>query len=226
MRLTDCFMEIFAYVGYFLSTGASKQFTFNQVKADILRLVSESEEKFNKGSIPREDYDLARFAVCAWVDETIMGSSWEEKGNWLKEPLQRLYFQTSDAGAIFFDRLNTLGPHQRDVREVYYLCLAMGFTGRFCNDGDDYLLEQLKISNLKLLTGSSMGIPSLEKEELFPEAYPVITDQGIPLQSFESGFSKFTMISAGAPLGLFLVLFLIYGFVLSNIGENILSAVP
>ena len=46
----------------------------------------------------------------------------------------------------------------------------MGFMGRYCNQGDEFLLEQLKSSNLKLLVGSSVGIPSLERAELFPEA--------------------------------------------------------
>ncbi len=225
MRLTDCFMELVAYVAYFLKTVAKKQPPFDQAKADIQRLISKSEDRLRNGSFPQEDYDLARFAICAWVDEAILSSSWNEKGRWQGEQLQRLYYQTADAGEIFFDRLNALGPHQRDVREVYYLCLAMGFMGRYCHEGDEYLLEQLKTSNLKVLTGSSVGLPSLERGELFPEAYPVESDEVGP-QKAEFRLSTFTLLCLGAPVALYLVLFLIYRFVLNNIGENFLSTVP
>ena len=222
MRLTDCFMELVAYVAYFLKTAASKQPPFDRVKADIGRLMAESEKRFGEGDFSQEDFDVARFAICAWVDEAIMNSVWNEKGRWQTEQLQRLYYQTADAGEIFFDRLNSLGPHQRDVREVYYLCLAMGFIGRYCHEGDEYLLDQLKTSNLKVLTGSSVGLPSLDRTELFPEAYPV--DSGaVEGRSGNIRFSGFTLICIGAPVVLFLTLFLIYFFILGNVGETILS---
>ncbi len=223
MRLTDCFMDVIAYVSYCLQSDNIPEFT--QVKADILRLVGESEQRFEKGSFTRDDYDLARFAVCAWVDESLLGSNWSDKGQWLKEPLQRIYYQTSDAGELFFQRLNTLGPHQQHVREVYYLCLALGFSGQYCNEGDEFLIDQLKISNLKLLTGSSVGLPSLNREELFPDAYPRQIDVAELPQTAEKKFSLLTIISVGVPFILFLVLFVIYKFVLSSIGDNIISTV-
>ncbi|MEE9612320.1 MAG: DotU family type IV/VI secretion system protein, partial [Desulfatiglandales bacterium] len=156
MRLSDCFVELIAYVAYFLKSLAQTQPPFEKVKADVQRLLSKSEECLPKGVFSQEDYDQARFAICAWADESILNSSWQEKSRWMGEQLQRLYYQTTDAGEEFFERMNRLAPHQREVREVYYLCLAMGFTGRYCHEGDDYLLEQLKTSNLKLLMGSSV----------------------------------------------------------------------
>ena len=222
MRLTDCFIELVAYAAYFLKTVAKRQPPFDQVKADIQRLISKSQESLNNGAFSQEDYDLARFAIFAWIDEAILNSSWKEKHLWQGEQLQRFYYQTADAGEIFFERLNTLGPHQRDVREVYYLCLAIGFMGRYCHEGDEYLLEQLKTSNLKLLTGSSVGLPSLEKGELFPEAYPVESSEVISLKE-KKRFSTFTLLCLGTPVLLYSVLFLIYGFILNNIGESLLS---
>ena len=222
MRLTDCFIDVIAYVAYFLKTVASKQPPFDQVKADIQRLMGETEESRRQGAFSQEDYDLARFAICAWVDEVILGSSWNERNKWQGEQLQRLYYQTSDAGEMFFDRLNAIGPHQRDVREIYYLCLAMGFAGRYCNEGDEYLLGQLKTSNLKLLTGSSVGIPSLERTELFPEAYPVDLEE-VSIAKGKFRFSGFTLLCLGGPVGLFVVLFFIYQFILGSVGETILK---
>lgn len=225
MHLTDCFMELVAYMAYFLKTAAKKQPPFEQVKADILRLLTKSEECVRKGLFSQEDYDQARFMICAWIDEAILGSSWDHKNLWQREQLQRLYYNTTEAGEEVFERLNALGLHQREIRELYYLCLTLGFKGRFIHHGDEYLLEQLKASNLKLLIGSSVGIPSLERAELFPESYPV--------ESFELGpqkqklrFSVFTLIGLAGPVFLFGLLFLIYRFSLSGIAENFLRTVP
>jgi type VI secretion system protein ImpK len=225
MRLIDCFMNIIVYVTYLGKSGTEKQSSYDHVRADIRRLIAQSESCLENETVSREDYDMARFAVFAWIDETIMNSSWDGRIHWQREQLQRQYYQTADAGEIFFERLNTIGLHQRDVREVYYLCLAMGLLGQYCNDGDEYLLEQLKTSNLKLLMGSSMGTPSLDKRELFPDAYPVVSAEVASLK-VKRRFSPFTLICLGAPVALYSILFLIYRFVLNNIGETFISTVP
>lgn len=225
MRLTDCFIGIITYVSYLLKSAAAKPLAYDQVRADIKRLIKLSEACLENGTVSREDYDHARFAVFAWIDEAIMRSAWDGKSHWQREQLQRLYYQTADAGEIFFDRLNALGHHQRDVREVYYLCLALGFTGQYCNEGDEYLLEQLKTSNLKLLTGSSVGIPSIDKRDLFPEAYPIESEEAVPLKG-KKRFSPFSLLCVCAPVVLYLILFMIFRFVLNNIGETLINAVP
>lgn len=218
MRLTDCFTEFIAYVAYFINSVAAKQPPFDQVKADIQRIISDGEAFVKKSAFSQEDYDLARFAVCAWADEAILSSSWNAKDQWQREQLQRIYYQISDAGEIFFERLNTLAPHQVEVREIYYLCLSMGFTGRYCHEGDEYLLEQLKTSNLKLLTGSSIGVPSLERGELFPQAYPTESGEVSPPQK-GLHFPILTLICLGGPVILYVALLLVYSFVLDNIGK-------
>ncbi len=224
MHLSDCFMEVMAYVTYFLKSAEAKQPPHAQVQADIRRLLAESEGLVMRGLFPRDDYDQARFAVCAWVDEAILSSSWQQKNLWLNDQLQRLHFNTTDAGEEFFERLNALGLHRRAVREVYYLCLALGFTGRYCHPGDEYQLEQIKTSNLKLLLGSSVGLPSLERTDLFPEAYPTSSiDMGQHKARTRSRLVY--AICLAAPALFFCLLYMIYRFTLGGIGENFLRTV-
>lgn len=223
MHLSDCFIQLIAYVSYFRKNAAAKQPSYDQVKADIQRLLTGSEACVRNGLFSREDYDQARFMVCAWVDETILASSWTHRAMWQREPLQRIYYNTADAGDEAFERLNALGLHQREVREVYYLCLALGFRGRFIHPGDEVLLDQLKSSNLKLLVGSSSGLPSLEKGELFPGAYPV---KGGELAQPRRGFalSPATLTALIAPVALFCLLYLLCRLFLNGITGNFLGA--
>lgn len=219
MHLTDCFINLVAYVAYFQQSGVTSQPSFDHVRANIMRLLSESEVYAGKGPFSRDDYDKARFMICAWVDEAILASPWTHKNLWQREQLQRLFYNTTDAGEEAFDRLNALEFHQREVREVYYLCLALGFKGRFIHCGDDYLLEQLKTSNLKLLLGSSLGVPSLDRAELFPEAFPSQSGSITP-EKWKFRFSPITFIAIAGPALLFGMLCLIYHFILNGITEN------
>lgn len=225
MRLTECFIKIIAYVGYFLKSVAVRQPSYDQVRTDIQRLIAESERCLENGTVSRNDYDLARFAIFAWIDEAILSSPWDGKTHWQREKLQRIYYETDDAGEKFFEKLdlNTIGPHQRDVREIYYLCLAMGFTGQYCNKGDEFLLEQVKSRNLKILFGSSMGMPSLDEEQIFPEAY-----QNKPAKLPDSGprlFSPLTLICLGVPVVIYLMLFIYFSLDLKKLGEEIIKLV-
>lgn len=219
-RLSDCFMQLVAYVVNFQDTVATRQPDYGQVKADIQRLMVQSETLCKKSEFAAQDFDQARFAVCAWVDEALLGSGWNHQGLWQREQLQRIYYHTTDAGVELFERLNDLGLHDVEIREVYYLCLALGFKGRFIQQGDEFLLEQLKSSNLKLLAGSPGGIPSLERMELFPEAYPV---QAAPTAQTSVGFrfTLATVLALAGPVLLYGLLYLIYRFALSGIAGKI-----
>lgn len=224
MHLSDCYMETMAYVSYLLKSVESKQPPYEEVKTNIRRLLSESEAFVIRDIFTRDDYDQARFAICAWVDEAILGSAWNQKSFWLKDQLQRLHYNTTDAGEEFFERLSAIGLHQREVREVYYLCLALGFTGRYCHKNDEYQLEQIKTSNLKLLLGSSVGLPSLERADLFPEAYPSGTAE-TGKQKIRVGSRIVTAICLAGPVLLFCMLYIIYRFTLGGISENFLRTV-
>ena len=224
MHLSDCFIKTLAYVSYFLKSVETRQPDYDQVKGDIQRLIRESEALFGQGNFSRDDYDQARFAVCAWVDEALLKSPWVNRNLWLKDQLQRSFYNTTDGGEEFFQRLSAIGLHQREAREVYYLCLALGFTGRYCHPGDEYQLEQLKTSNLKLLLGSSVGLPSLERTDLFPEAHPSgPADSG--QKRIRRGSRLVSAICLAGPVLLFCLLYMIYRFTLSGVGENFLRTV-
>lgn len=223
MHLSDCFIEEMAYVRGLVATLATGQPAYDEVRDEIRRLLSESGAHPSAAHFPPEAYDEARFAVCAWIDEEILASSWTERSQWLRDQLQRLHYNTTDAGEEFFRRLGRLAPDDREVREVYYLCLALGFTGRYCHPGDEPLLEQLKAAQLKLLLGDC-ALPSGAGAALFPEAHPRRKASG------GSGLSRgqaplATAACLAAPLFLFLILFLIYRFTLSGVSENFLRTV-
>ena len=75
MRIVDCFTELLAYMAYFLKTVKTRQPAFDQVRADIERLVSQADAHVQERGIPKEESDHARFAIFAWIDEVVLSSS-------------------------------------------------------------------------------------------------------------------------------------------------------
>ena len=223
MNLIDCFIELIAYVSYLIKSLPSEQPGYERVKADITELIANSQSHCKSHQISSGDFELAQFAVFAWIDEVILSSQWQEKLKWQGDQLQRSYFQTVDAGELFFDKLNELEPLQLGVREVYYICLALGFSGRFCNPGDEFLLNQLKSSNLKLLNGDLATVDALKDKRLFPEAYSDGSGSG---GTVKRRFLRLgTVLAAGAPVILLVLLFVIYQFSLSSVGENLIKSI-
>ena len=224
MRIIDCFIELMAFVALTARDLSSKEFSYEQIRNQVSRLLSQSESKLGSGGFSPQDGELAKFAVLAWIDETFLGTQWAGRDQWQREQLQRIHFGTTQAGEEFFERLNTLGLEQRDVREVYYLCLALGFSGRYLHEDDHFLLNQLRTSNLKYLFGTSVGLPSLQDMTLFPNAVPSepASETG---HKKRTRVSSYILVSFGLPVAVFGVLYLIFTFILDGYSDNILKMV-
>lgn len=92
------------------------------------------EKKAKEFRLEAGDISDAKFALTAFLDETILNSRWHEKEAWRAKPLQLDYFKTNLAGEKFFERLDRIWnnrKNQASLLEVYYLCLILGFEGKF-----------------------------------------------------------------------------------------------
>ena len=119
--LLDCFVDVLAYTALFKKTCALAQPSFEQVNGKIRQLIQDSAQNMVTASIDPRSYDDARFALCAWIDETVMNSPWQHRSAWQRRLLQSEYYNTVNAGTEFFDRLNLLHPDQNDVRNLLFV---------------------------------------------------------------------------------------------------------
>lgn len=213
IRLFDCFLELIVYVVQTVKEVKEHQPDFGSVKTDIDTLLERSQKCKAAAHISDEDYNYARLSICVWIDEALMNSQWAHVSEWQKHKLQRRYYNITDGGQEFFDRLDKLGHEDRDVREVAYYCLALGLAGRYVEKGDGVVLDHLKASNLKRLFGSSAGEPTLENRQLFPEAYQRQT-QNSPIKDKSRAFRMLPILIGLIPVGLFFMLMAIYHYLL------------
>ena len=107
--------------------------------ANILRqrfreLLERIERETRKAGYTQADIRLAKFALVAFLDETIIASEWNKKEEWLTRPLQLELFDRFDAGEEFFSNLERLRQRPLEnisLLKIYYLCMALGFRGRY-----------------------------------------------------------------------------------------------
>ncbi len=82
------------------------------------------------------DIQLATFAIVAFLDESILNLRSPVFKDWARRPLQEELFGRHEAGETFFEYLQQLikrrdAPETADAIEVYYLCLLLGYLGRY-----------------------------------------------------------------------------------------------
>jgi type VI secretion system protein ImpK len=146
---------------------------------------------------------LAKFALAAFVDETVLTNDFPLKQDWEKYPLQLEYFGEHLAGNKFFDRLDAMVKQievAADAVEVYYVCLLLGFKGKYAVYLEDELLGVIqrtgealqRAGRLKSVELSPNGIAQDQPEP--PKKYP-----------FLPGWAK---IAAGLGLALSVLIYL------------------
>jgi type VI secretion system protein ImpK len=90
-----------------------------------------------------------QYALCAFLDESVLRSGDNElRRHFELQPLQFRHFGVLIAGEGFFQKIDSLRGDVKqnlDVLEVYHLCLALGFEGKFMGQTDSlrYLANTL-----------------------------------------------------------------------------------
>lgn len=76
----------------------------------------------------------ARYALCTLLDETVTSTPWGGSGVWSGQSLLVMFHNETGGGEKFFQLLAKLAENpnaNRDVLELMYVCLSLGFEGRY-----------------------------------------------------------------------------------------------
>ncbi len=115
---------------------------FEAFHSNTQKLFLSFEKQCKELGLEVEDINTAKYALAAFMDETVLNSSWPHKDQWANNSLQMAYFGTYLAGEIFYDKLENLRTHAEskpDLLEIYYLCLLLGFKGKYGFSGHEKL---------------------------------------------------------------------------------------
>ncbi|GGG20716.1 cell envelope biogenesis protein OmpA [Caldovatus sediminis] len=99
-----------------------------------LRGLRQFEADAREAGVPAEQIRAAHYALCAALDDVVLSTPWGAQSGWGARTLVASFHKEVRSGERFFDLLAGM---QKDpgrylqALEVAYLCLALGFQGRY-----------------------------------------------------------------------------------------------
>lgn len=132
---------------------------FRQNAKDLIRMATQDAAGRGYGN---DDVKLAAFAVVAFLDESVLTSKNPVFSTWSRMPLQEELFGEHMAGETFFQYVQLLLSRRDsvetiDVLEVYYLCMLLGYRGRYGSTGGGELraiMESIKGKTIRVRGGN------------------------------------------------------------------------
>ena len=177
------------------------------------------QEARNHGGYNADDIKMATLALTGFLDESVLNLRNPMFADWPRKPLQEELFGIHMAGEIFFRNLEQLmgrndSADLADLLEVHYLCLLLGFGGRYSIGGKGELqaITNATGDSIRRIRGDSYD-PFMEVRSE-PEVVKVTEDPWV---------KKF-LIAAVACFVLVLALFLIFKVTLGSSAAEVRAA--
>jgi type VI secretion system protein ImpK len=173
------------------------------LRPKIAALLADFEKRAERYRFSSKIIQVSKFALAAFVDETVLSSNFNLKEEWEKNPLQLEYFGESLAGNKFFEKLAAMIKQvdvTADAVEIYYVCMLLGFKGRYA------VYEKEKLLSIMQETANSLvKAGKIRPVELSP--HWLANDQPVPPE--KRGMPTWAKIGALGGLGLAFIIYLI-----------------
>jgi len=104
------------------------------LRRQALEQIRAFEARARAGGVPEETVLAARYVLCAALDEAVLSTPWGSQSEWGGQTLLVTLHRETWGGEKFFDmvlRLSGDPARHIDLLELQYLCLALGFAGKY-----------------------------------------------------------------------------------------------
>lgn len=105
-----------------------------RLREQVVEQVREFENRTKAAGVQAQTAVAARYVLCAMLDESVLNAPWGEQTGWAQKTLLVTFHGEAYGGAKFFQILERLCADfskHIDLIELMYLCLALGFGGRY-----------------------------------------------------------------------------------------------
>lgn len=106
----------------------------SHLRDQVIAQVRKFESHATAAGLATQTVTAARYVLCAMLDESVLNAPWGEQSGWAQKTLLVTFHGESYGGAKFFQILERLCADfskHIDLIELMYLCLALGFGGRY-----------------------------------------------------------------------------------------------
>jgi type VI secretion system protein ImpK len=103
------------------------------LRRSVVAEVRAFESRAVQARIDAQDIKVARYAICATLDDVVLNTPWGGTSIWAQQSMVGTFHRETVGGDRFYDLLARLeqDPGRNiDLLEFLYMCLALGFEGR------------------------------------------------------------------------------------------------
>src|SRR5215510_11283414 len=204
LSLMELCMPLFGYATMLPGEASGTHPDYDAFRKEILAALQRIERDASEHGIEDEDAREASYAVSLFLDEQVVYSEWQGKARWSAEPLHIVLHRDAEGGENFYRRLEGLGNRQKAVKEVYLVCLALGYRGKYADL--DPVQQAARIGEIRQKILRSIHPVPLDKQPvLFPDAYRTAA----PVADAVPPAPRWWVMASGATILAVLVLWLI-----------------
>jgi type VI secretion system protein ImpK len=116
---------------------AVQQANIATLRQQAVQEVRSFEERMRTSGVAPEDAVVARYLICTFVDSAVLNTPWGAQGDWAAQSLLVVFHKEVSGGEKFFEILERLRANPSryiDLIELGYVCLALGYEGKFRHD--------------------------------------------------------------------------------------------
>jgi type VI secretion system protein ImpK len=136
----------------------------NELQKRLIDELKRFENRALSKGAPRNQVDISKYLLCALLDETVLNTPWGGQSGWGHNSLSSLLYKKVVGGVEFFqiiERLKQQPAQNKDVLELAYLCLSLGFEGKYRYTNDGPLALEREREALYLLLENVNGLRQL-----------------------------------------------------------------
>ncbi len=104
------------------------------LRSRVVEEVKAFERRANETGLTPQSVRAARYALCATLDDLVLNTPWGAASAWGQQSMVALFHNETSGGERFFDLLEKLERdpgRYAEVLELMYLCLSLGFEGKY-----------------------------------------------------------------------------------------------
>jgi type VI secretion system protein ImpK len=104
-----------------------------KLRQSVVSEVREFENRALQASIDAQDVKIARYAICATLDDVVLNTPWGGQSIWTQQSMVGTFHRETVGGDRFYDllaRLESEPGKNIDLLEFLYMCMSLGFQGR------------------------------------------------------------------------------------------------
>ena len=205
-----------------------KNALFNALRHEVMAFTN----KVRQANYRHNMVLAARYMLCAFLDEAVSTTPWGQEQNWQENNLLKFFHNEADGGERFFvliDEAYKDAPVYLDLLELAYMCLRLGFMGKY-RTREDGILSVNKISDFLYVavqkqrgeSDKSLFIGEVNAAAMQPKTLPMKFNWS------NYNFSKFGMVVSGvvvciALLVVYVVLKTKFNMALQGMEKNLSS---